>query len=161
MLQISKVDELRNIQCFTQNRSPLEQNVVVVHSSLLRCHEEYDVAKCHRLSKQFEQEPYLWAPIIVERDHGTILDGHHRCAAVGFVFSDAYIPTLVLGDYQINPSIKVLAWDTGEPFCRKEVTSAGMTGHLLRKKTTRHIFGAQIEDWHREKKMKFPILKSS
>lgn len=107
MLKISKVGELRDTQCFTQNTSPIERRVVVVHTSLLRCHEEYDVEKCQAIAEELEHKSHLWAPIVVERDHGTILDGHHRFAAVKFVFSAAYIPALVLGDYQNNSSIQV------------------------------------------------------
>ena len=78
---------------------------------------------------------YTGPPILVERRHMVILDGHHRAEALRMLGARA-VPALLV-DYS-DPGIILGSW-RGARVSRREVLARALRGELFPPKTTRHI----------------------
>ncbi len=80
-------------------------------------------------------EAYRGPPILVERRHMIILDGHHRAEALRSLGART-VPALLV-DYS-DPGIILESW-RGARVSRGEVLARALRGELFPPKTTRHI----------------------
>lgn len=74
-------------------------------------------------------------PILVEKNHMVILDGHHRFAAAK-ILGLSEVPAHLV-DYD---SVELLFWKDGAQYTKQEVIERAQKGILFPCKTTRHIY---------------------
>lgn len=98
-------------------------------------HEEHDHDFAVQLSKTIAVDGYLSRPVVVERRTRTLLDGHHRVAALTML-GCKFVPG-VLVSYE-DPRVCLVGWRPDIAVDRDMVLEAASRGHLLPKKTTRH-----------------------
>lgn len=101
----------------------------------LRLHEEHDHECAVLLSKAIATDGYTSQPVLVEERTLTLLDGHHRVAALTMLGCE-YVP-VVLVDYD-DPRVTLDGWRQDLAVDRDMVLTAAAHGRLLPKKTTRH-----------------------
>lgn len=103
-------------------------------TELLR-HEEHDPEYALRLSKTILLDGALWQPVVVEEYTLTLLDGHHRVAALTCL-GCRYVPSVLL-KYD-DPRIALDSWRPDQSISKSMVLDAAMHGRLLPFKTSRH-----------------------
>lgn len=111
----------------------------IVNRNGLRPHEQIIGSRIEELVSEITTDGVLKQPVIVDKTSLVILDGHHRVTVLGklgCIFIPAY-----LVDYH-DEDIQVKSWrDPVQSKVTKEsVLVAGLTGHLLPPKTSRHIW---------------------
>lgn len=101
----------------------------------LRPTEEINLERAGMLAKVIAKEGRWTEPILVERDHSVIMDGHHRhfCA----MKLDLSLVPCVLLSYD-DPNLDVTYWYDRRPVDVGRIIKAGLSGELMRAKTTRH-----------------------
>ncbi len=109
----------------------------LVDIRVLRPHERVDERHLEELLEQILADGVLKTPVIVDSESMTILDGHHRVAALKRLGASK-IPA-VLVDYR-DPRIRVESWDGVEPPSKDEIVERARRGDLLPPKTTRHVY---------------------
>ncbi len=102
----------------------------------LKPHEKVQLDHLHKLKKEIVEDGYLIKPIIVDINTNIILDGHHRFHIIRDLGLELMPVWLI--DYQ-NNEIQVTAWEKGKNITKKDVLQAGLTGKLLKPKTSRHM----------------------
>ncbi|MFH0943245.1 MAG: ParB N-terminal domain-containing protein [Candidatus Beckwithbacteria bacterium] len=110
--------------------------IKIIEITKLKPHERIRKIHARKLLRQIIIDGRLKKPIIVDGKTGVILDGHHRFWAIGQLGLSG-IPARIV-NYQ-DKNIQVIAWRKGEKISKSEVIRAGMTGKLLRPKTSRHL----------------------
>jgi hypothetical protein len=101
----------------------------------LRPSEEFDASHAAKIAEDIRSAGVMRQPILVERQHNVILDGHHRWQAAQMLGLKR-IPCILI-DYG-DQRLKLASW-TSRSFMPDEVIQAGTTGQLLPKKSTRHL----------------------
>lgn len=101
----------------------------------LRASEEIDLERARMLTEVIAEEGRWRQPILVERDQSVIMDGHHRhfCA---IALDLSFVPCVILS-YD-DPNLEVTYWRDGTPVDVGRIIKAGVSGDLMRLKTTRH-----------------------
>ncbi len=110
---------------------------------VLRRHEEMDRERAGVLLERIRRSGLWTHPLLVEAGTGILLDGHHRfwCAKrLGF----DWIPTFRIAYSDEN--LELLSWRPDVPVTRDLVIDAGMSGRLLPKKTSRHLYSGPLPD---------------
>ncbi|RAH07030.1 MAG: hypothetical protein CMA00_001080 [Methanobacteriota archaeon] len=112
--------------------------VELVPVEILRPHEQTVPKKVDELEKMTHRWKAYVLPLVVDRNSGVILDGHHR-HQVALRLKLKCLPC-VLVDYLGDDSVELDVW----PNCgrnsvsKDEVIKAGLEGELFRPKTSRH-----------------------
>lgn len=92
---------------------------------------------CH-LAATIREAGDWTTPIPVEKESGIVMDGNHRLRAAA-VLGLRYLPCVLL-DYR-DARVSVTHWQTGEPFCVRDICRRILRDNLLFPyKTTRHRF---------------------
>ncbi|MEM3555884.1 MAG: ParB N-terminal domain-containing protein [Candidatus Micrarchaeia archaeon] len=112
-----------------------ENEVRILFISELKAHELPDKRRVKELEEDMRRRGILLKPIIVDRKTKIIIDGHCRCDALRRVGCRKVAVRFV--DY-LSEKIAVEGWN-GEKVNKKDVLEAGMSGVLMKPKTTRHI----------------------
>ncbi|MCK1507961.1 ParB N-terminal domain-containing protein [Bradyrhizobium sp. 18] len=103
--------------------------------SQLRPSEKINVEAARMLAKTIAEKGKWIQPILVENRHRVIMDGHHRhfCATL---LGLSFIPCVLLsyGD----PNLDVTYWSDSAPVAVDQIIQAGLSGELMKLKTTRH-----------------------
>ncbi|WP_416409761.1 ParB N-terminal domain-containing protein [Agrobacterium rosae] len=107
----------------------------------LRASEKINIWRARSLAEKIESEGVWSVPILVEKHHNVVMDGHHRLWAAKEL-GLRRVPCMVT-DYD-NPHLSLTRWVSGEAFLPGDVIKAGKTGELLDYKTTRHIFSKKL-----------------
>lgn len=110
-------------------------SIIKVPVTRLRPTEEIDIERARLLAKAIKEEGRWTEPILVERSHSVIMDGHHRhfCA---IRLCLAVVPCVLLS-YD-DPNLEVTYWANGAPVDVGRIIKAGLSGDLMKYKTTRH-----------------------
>jgi len=120
----------------------------IIFIRTLKPHENIRNGKLESLIKSLEKKPFV-VPIIVDKKHRIILDGHHRYNALkkmGYTKIPAHIV-----DYE-----KVNLRPHGKMKVSKDIViERALSGELLPPKTTKHIYKKK---W---KKIRVPLEKLS
>ena len=102
----------------------------------LKEHEEVDEKRLERLLKEIAFTGVLKRPIMVDRNTGVIIDGHHRFNAIKRLGYQK-IPAVFI-DYQ-SAGIQVQAWRSEERMTKGMVIRAALSGKKLPPKTSKHM----------------------
>ncbi len=98
---------------------------------------EMTIEKCLKnIKSQIRDDGRLYMPVIVDRRSMTILDGHHRYAALTQLGAKL-VPALLV-DYRC-PELEVYPRRVGVPVSKRIVLEYSRRGLLLPPKTTRHV----------------------
>jgi len=101
----------------------------------LKPHEQIQFDHLHKLKKEILEDGFLEKPIIVDINTKVILDGHHRFNIIREL--GLKLISIWLINYQ-SEEVQVIAWKKGENVTKEDVLRAGLTGKLLKPKTSRH-----------------------
>jgi hypothetical protein len=107
----------------------------IVHISKLRGHEMTAEGRVEELREDLKTRGLLIKPIVVDRNTMVILDGHCRCDALKKLGCSKVAVKFV--DYT-SERIEVERWDGGR-ITKSEVIEAGLSGNLMKPKTSKHI----------------------
>ena len=120
----------------------------------LRPHEKYDPDRARALAAEMEASGLWTAPLLIEREHRIILDGHHRWEAAKRLGLRTVPAVLIAYD---DPRLSLTAWRLGERWLRRDVIARALSGHLCPIKTTRHTLlpaletiAVRLADLHRQ-----------
>ena len=110
--------------------------IYLINNQKLKPHEQIRKSYLAKLVWQIKRDGLIKKPIIVDRKTLVILDGHHRYNSsklLGWVSTPAY-----LVNYN-NKNIRVGSWRKNLIVTKAQVLQAGLTGSLLKPKTSRHF----------------------
>ncbi|GAB2582099.1 ParB N-terminal domain-containing protein [Dyella jejuensis] len=108
----------------------------------LRPHEEHDHDSALQLSRLMAMDGYVSRPVVVEERTLTLLDGHHRVAALT-ILGCKFVPSVLLS-YE-DPRVYLDGWRSDVAVDRDMVLAAASRGYLLPKKTTRHQLSPDLD----------------
>ncbi len=105
----------------------------------LRPHERTQLSLLRRTVREIVREGRIRLPVLVEREHLVILDGHHRYEALKRI-GCRKIPCYVV-DYD-SKEIGLTTWPGAvvDRVTKEEVVEHGLLGQLFPPKTTRHLY---------------------
>lgn len=104
----------------------------------LKAHEEHVESRVAELVERFRKNGCVDYAVVVDRNTGTVIDGHHRLETLRRL--GARRVPVVMVDY-MDPAITVRNWRPDEPVPTKhDVIARAASGHLYPPKTTRHDF---------------------
>ncbi len=122
---------------YLKNRLPTTSwRVYILPLRLLRLHEETCREYVMELYDQIIRDGVLKKPLLVEDRYYIVLDGHHRYAVLKMI--NAKLAPVFLVDYY-SPIVEVYSWRNEWNVTKDMVVNAGLTGHKLPYKTSRHI----------------------
>ncbi|MBT4051144.1 MAG: ParB N-terminal domain-containing protein [Euryarchaeota archaeon] len=112
--------------------------VELVPLELLRPHEEIIIKKVDQLEKMTHRWNAYTKPLLLDRNTGTILDGHHRYE-VALRLKLKCIPCVMI-DYLDDNSIEVDVWPNcgREVLTKQDIINSALSGDLFSPKTSRH-----------------------
>jgi hypothetical protein len=115
--------------------------VELVTIDWLKPHEEIRPKKVAELQKMTLRWSGYTKPLLVDRNSGAILDGHHRYT-VGLQLELVRLP-VILVDYLEDDSIELDLWPASElsKISKQQVIDMSNSDDLFPAKTTRHRFG--------------------
>lgn len=116
--------------------SKIPINAQLIDLSVLKQHEEVNLAHLRELKEEIESDQILKFAIAVDKSTNIILDGEHRSNALKEL-GCTKIP-VVFVDYG-SPDIEVKAWRKNEQVTKKDVIEAGLSGKKLPPKTSEHM----------------------
>ncbi|MEK7514182.1 MAG: ParB N-terminal domain-containing protein [Patescibacteria group bacterium] len=109
--------------------------IYLINNQKLKPHEQIRKRYLIKLARQIKRDGLIKKPIIVDRKTWVILDGHHRFASaklLGWPSTPAH-----LVNYH-SEKITVRSWRKNIIVTKKMVLSAGLSGNLLKPKTSKH-----------------------
>jgi len=112
-----------------------QKEIKIIENYQLKQHEEVGKNHLLRLLEQIKQDGFIDVPLVVDQNTGIILDGHHRFNVIkqlGLGFSPC-----ILVDYA-SSEIEVAAWQKGQTVTKNTVIEAGLSGNLLKPRTSKH-----------------------
>lgn len=109
----------------------------------LKPHERVEEDRAGDLAKTIASDGYIEEPIVVDRRHHVILDGHHRFEALRRL--DCRRVPVYQVDYDL-PTVRVTLWDGAEAddVTKTEVVRRGLEADPFPPKTTRHLFDEDL-----------------
>jgi|TARA_B110000196_G_scaffold41836_1_gene32054 ParB-like chromosome segregation protein Spo0J len=112
--------------------------VELVPLELLRPHEEIIIKKVNQLEKMTHRWNAYTKPLLLDRNTGTILDGHHRYE-VAQRLKLKCVPCVMI-DYLNDDSIELDIWPNcgRETITKQDVIESALSGELFSPKTSRH-----------------------
>ena len=118
--------------------------VQLVPLEVLRPHEQTILKKVNQLERMTIRWNAYTKPLLVDRETGTILDGHHRyeiAKRMGLLC----LPC-VLVDYISDDSITIITWPGSDrsEISKADVLEAASSGELLPPKTSRHLLSDDL-----------------
>jgi len=125
-------------------------NIQLINIQTLHTHESIDMANVQKVKHQIVKAQCFKEPIIVDREHLVVLDGHHRlksCQLLGL----SKVPCLLV-DYLHDKTIRVESRRDNIPITKRAVITMALSGNVFPHKTTRHFIP------HRVKQMRIPLL---
>ncbi len=105
-------------------------------------HEKHDPDHARELAAEMEASGLWFKPLLIEREHLIILDGHHRWEAAKHLELMA-VPVWLIsyGD----PRLSLTSWRPEERWTPRDVIACALTGNLAPIKTTRHTLRPAFE----------------
>ena len=118
----------------------------LVDLAWLKAHEEINEEGVVYVIDLMEETGIFNKPILVDRNTGVILDGHHRynaCTRLGF----KKIPAILL-DYFTEPRITVQAWPGCgiESVTKQDVIDMGLSDEIFPPKSSKHTIDIEDEE---------------
>ena len=105
---------------------------------ILRPHEQTRPKKVDELEKMTNRWNAYVLPLVVDKNTGVILDGHHR-HQLGLSLGLQCLPCVQV-DYMGDETVELDVWPNcgRESITKEEVVQAGLQGDLFSRKTSRH-----------------------
>jgi ParB-like nuclease domain len=125
-------------------------NIKLIQIQNLHTHESVDTANVRKVINQILKANCFKEPIIVDREHLVVLDGHHRlksCQMLGL----SKIPCMMV-NYLHDKTIRVESRRQRISITKNAVIDMALSGNVFPHKTTRHFIP------HRIKKTHIPLL---
>ena len=118
--------------------------VQLVPLEVLRPHEQTILKRVNQLERMTIRWNAYTKPLLVDRETGTILDGHHRYE-IAKRFDLQCLPC-VLVDYILDDSISVILWPGSDQkeISKEDVLEAASSGNLFPPKTSRHLLSDDL-----------------
>ena len=118
--------------------------VQLVPLEVLRPHEQTILKKVNQLERMTIRWNAYTKPLLVDRETGTILDGHHRYE-IAKRFDLQCLPC-VLVDYILDDSISVILWPSSDQkeISKEDVLEAASSGNLFPPKTSKHLLSDDL-----------------
>tara|TARA_B100000945_G_scaffold56350_1_gene41520 strand:- start:8576 stop:8986 length:411 start_codon:yes stop_codon:yes gene_type:complete len=115
-----------------------QKDVEILDINWLKAHEEVHQKKVIELFEMTLRWGGYTKPLLIDRETGTILDGHHRYE-VGKKLKLKFIPAIVI-DYLEDDRIDVTTWPNSnlEIIEKTDVISMALSGKLFPPKTSKH-----------------------
>lgn len=115
----------------------LDLTFTLLEARLLKPHEEFLPELLEETRKAIEADGYVREPILVEREHYVILDGHHRYGAL-LEIGTRWVPVYLV-EYT-DDAVRVETWPDAivDHVSKEEVVEAALSGNRFPAKTTRH-----------------------
>ena len=119
-------------------------DVTLIPVGDLRAHEEIKPNHLRRMIDKLRTQGHYHKPILVDRDSGCILDGHHRWPAAK-ALELSRVPAIEL-DYLEDDRIEVDVWPTAalETISKEDVLSMAASEEVFPAKTSRHTVRFEI-----------------
>lgn len=117
--------------------------IALVELHKLKEHEEVDPELFRKLFQEIVRDGFLKKPILVERKHFIILDGHHRYNVLKKLGAKA-IP-VVLVDYD-DGKIVLDTWRKEIRVSKQDVVKMALNGKKFPPKTTKHVVSFPIPE---------------
>tara|TARA_B100000029_G_scaffold395976_1_gene393905 strand:+ start:102 stop:512 length:411 start_codon:yes stop_codon:yes gene_type:complete len=119
-------------------------DVELVDINWLKAHEEVHQKKVIELFEMTLRWGGYTKPLLIDRETGTILDGHHRFE-VGKKLKLKFIPAIVT-DYFEDERITVTTWPNSEikNIDKKDVIEMALSGKLYPPKTSKHALSEYL-----------------
>ena len=110
----------------------------MVPMEILRPHEETIPKKVEELERMTHRWKAYVLPLVIDRNTGVILDGHHRHQVA--MRLDLKCLPCVLVDYLGDESVELDVWPScgKDSITKEEVVQAGLQEELFPPKTSRH-----------------------
>jgi uncharacterized protein (DUF1015 family) len=121
-------------------------NIQLVNIQDLHIHESIDMTNVRKVKKQILKANCFKVPIIVDREHLVVLDGHHRlksCQILGL----KKIPCMMV-DYLHDKTIRVESRRQQVMITKQAVLAMALSGKVFPHKTTRHFIPNRIKRMH-------------
>ena len=117
----------------------VEDDVCLVPLQWLKPHEEIKQRNRDKLLEMTKRWGGYTKPLIVDKQTGAILDGHHR-HSIAFLLGLKQVPALCV-DYLNDERIEVDVWPNSglKTLTKEEVVSMSLSGLCFPPKTSRHI----------------------
>lgn len=116
--------------------------VAIKPISFFRSSEDVDESDVKRLAAIISDADVWTTPIPIDIDTGIIMDGNHRASAAALLRL-SHVPCVLLS-YR-DPRVRVMHWQTGEPFCVDRIYRSILTDRqIFPYKTTRHLFAPAL-----------------
>ena len=115
-----------------------QKDVELFDINWLKAHEEVHQKKVIELFKMTLRWGGYTKPLLIDRETGTILDGHHRYE-VGKKLKLKFIPAIVI-DYLEDDRIDVTTWSNSnlKRIEKTDVINMALSGKLFPPKTSKH-----------------------
>ncbi|MFQ5919204.1 MAG: ParB N-terminal domain-containing protein [Thermoplasmata archaeon] len=115
----------------------LDVTFTLLRARLLKPHEEFLPELVEETRQAIEADGFVREPLLVEKEHHVILDGHHRYGAL-LELDIRWIPVYLV-DYE-DDAVRVETWPGGDVdrVTKEEVLEAALSGNRFPPKTTRH-----------------------
>ena len=116
-----------------------EEDVVLVPLAWLKPHEEIKVRNRDKLLEMTKRWGGYTKPLLVDKQTGTILDGHHR-HSIGVLLDLKRVPALCV-DYMDDHLIELDVWPGcgRDSLTKREVIEMALSGDCFPPKTSRHL----------------------
>lgn len=112
-----------------------------VSLALLREHEQIESERLRQIREEIQREGRLRHPILVDKNSGVILDGHHRFRAYKELGFETILCVLV--DYQ-SDIVSVRSRRPEITVSKAEIIRRALDGKLFPPKTTQHILHVKL-----------------
>ena len=121
-----------------------QKDVELLDINWLKAHEEVHQKKVIELFEMTLRWGGYTKPLLIDRETGTILDGHHRYE-VGKKLKLKFIPAIVI-DYLEDDRIDVTTWPNSnlEIIEKTDVISMALSGKLFPPKTSKHSLSEDL-----------------
>ncbi|MAK04517.1 MAG: hypothetical protein CMA03_01345 [Euryarchaeota archaeon] len=115
-----------------------QKDVELLDINWLKAHEEVHQKKVIELFEMTLRWGGYTKPLLIDRETGTILDGHHRYE-VGKKLKLKFIPAIVI-DYLEDDRIDVTTWSNSnlKKIEKTDVINMALSGKLFPPKTSKH-----------------------
>lgn len=123
------------------NALPDGDRILLIPPERLLPHERHDPERARTIAAEMEERGSWIKPLLVERRHLIILDGHHRWQAAALLRLPA-VPVVLIG-YD-DPRLTLSAWRETESWTPQDVIACALSGRLCPIKTTRHVLSPPL-----------------
>ena len=136
---VNKPEEYHMFVDFLKNQSSEDMNINLIDLNLLLDIEEYIPERKDSLKEKILNETIWTKPIVVEKNHNLILDGHHRFNVAKELGMDK-IPAILV-DYD---NIEIWSLKSSEKVDKDLVILKAKNGNIYPNKTVKHKFEFKI-----------------